>query len=162
MKRLQIATGGTVLVFGTLAAMAMSSPLYAGDSDDPSRITYARVYCTPDGDTHFQDVTVELHKNRIAPPAAPIYVGGNLPASSAYFAGFEPGWGARDLENRLNHPAPAAQFIMVLHGVFSITTTDGKTRQFRTGDAVRVEDASPCKGHITVVGDQPGFLMVAR
>jgi hypothetical protein len=26
----------------------------------------------------------------------------------------------------------------------------------------RVEDTSPCKGHITVVGDQPGMLMFAR
>ena len=47
-------------------------------------------------------------------------------------------------------------------GNVSITTTDGETRQFRTGDVVRVEDTSPCKGHITVVGDQPGFLMISR
>ena len=109
-ERLQVATIGTILVFGAFAGMAMLSPVYAGDSDDPSHFTYARVYCTPDGEMHFQNVTVELGQNRIAPPAAPIYVGGNLPASNAYFAGFEPGWGARDLENRLNHPAPAAQF----------------------------------------------------
>jgi len=120
MKRLQVATIGTILVFGAFAGMAMLSPVYAGDSDDPSHFTYARVYCTPDGETHFQNVTVELGQNRIAPPAAPIYVGGNLPASNAYFAGFEPGWGARDLENRLNHPAPAAQFVTVVHGAFSI------------------------------------------
>jgi hypothetical protein len=25
-----------------------------------------------------------------------------------------------------------------------------------------LEDTSPCKGHITVVGDQPGFLMFVR
>ena len=162
MKRLQVATIGTILVFGAFAGMGMLSPVYAGDSDDPSHFTYARVYCTPDRETHFQNVTVELGQNRIAPPAAPIYVGGNLPASNAYFAGFEPGWGARDLENRLNHPAPAAQFVTVVHGAFSITTTDGETRQFRTGDVIRVDDTLPCKGHITVVGDHPGFLMVTR
>ena len=67
-----------------------------------------------------------------------------------------------ELENRLNHPAPAAQFVVVLAGVFSVTTTDGQTRQFSPGDVVRVEDTAPCKGHITVVGDKPGYLMFAR
>jgi hypothetical protein len=162
MKRLQVATIGTVLVLGASVGMAMRPPAYAGDSDDPSRFTYTRVYCTPDEDTHFQDVTVELRKNNLAPPASPVYIGGSLPAAIAYFGGFEPGWGAHDLENRLNHPAPAPLFATILHGVFSVTTTDGETRQFRTGDVVRVEDISPCKGHITVVGDQPGFLMISR
>jgi hypothetical protein len=160
MKHFQVAAISAVLAFN--AGMAIRSPVFAGDSDDPSRFTYGRLFCTSDGDTHFENVTVELSKNRIAPPAAPIYVGGNLPASGVYFSGFEPGWGAPDLENRLNHPAPAVQFVTVLHGVFSITTTDGETRQFRTGDVLRVEDTSPCKGHITVVGDQPGYLMVTR
>jgi len=160
MRHLQVAAIGTVLVFN--AGTAMRSAVIAGDSGNPSRFTYARLYCTSDGDTHFENVTVELSKNRIAPPAAPIYVGGNLAASGVYFSGFEPGWGAPDLENRLNHPAPAAQFVTVLHGVFSVTSTDGETRQFRTGDVLRVEDTSPCKGHITVVGDQGGYLMVTR
>jgi len=30
------------------------------------------------------------------------------------------------------------------------------------GDVVRVEDTAPCKGHITVVGDKPVYLMLAR
>jgi uncharacterized cupin superfamily protein len=54
------------------------------------------------------------------------------------------------------------QFLTVLRGVFSITSTDGETRQFHAGEVLRLEDTSPCKGHITVVGDQPGFLMFAR
>jgi hypothetical protein len=40
--------------------------------------------------------------------------------------------------------------------------TDGETRQLRPGNVFRLEDTSPCKGHITVVGDQPGFLMFVR
>ena len=160
MKHFRVAAVSAVLALN--AGLAMRSAVIAADSGDPSRFTYGRLYCTSDGDTHFENVTVELSKNRIAPPAAPIYVGGNLPASGVYFSGFEPGWGAPDLENRLNHPAPAAQFVTVLRGVFSITATDGETRQLRIGDVLRVEDTSPCKGHITVVGDHGGYLMVTR
>ncbi len=129
---------------------------------DPSRLTYARLYCTPDGNSHFDTVTVELPKVDFAPPAAPINIGGHVPASTAFFGGFEAGWGKRDLENRLYHPAPAAQFIVVLDGVFSITATDGETRTFRPGDVFRVEDTPPCKGHITVVGDKPGYFLFTR
>jgi uncharacterized cupin superfamily protein len=50
----------------------------------------------------------------------------------------------------------------VLEGVFSVTATDGETRRFRPGDVFRLEDTPPCKGHITVVGDTPGYLMFAR
>jgi hypothetical protein len=149
-------------VFVLIVLSGCSAVSRGQGSHDPSRFTYTRVYCTTDGDTHFQNVTVELRKISFAPPAPPIYIGGNLPASSAFFGGFDAGWGAHDLENRLNHPAPAVQFVTVLEGVFSITTTDGETRRFRAGDVFRVEDTSPCKGHIAVVGDKPVFPMFAR
>ena len=50
---------------------------------------------------------------------------------------------------------PAVQFLTVLRA-FSITATDGETRQLHAGEVLRLEDTSPCKGHITVAGDQPG------
>jgi hypothetical protein len=134
----------------------------AEGSDDPSRFAYPRLYCTADGESHFQNVTVELPKVDFAPPADPIHIGGNIAASSAFFGGFEAGWGKDDLKSRLYHPAPAAQFIVVLQGDFWITATDGETRRFRRGDVFRVEDILPCKGHITVVGDEPGFFLFAR
>ncbi len=131
-------------------------------SHDPSRFIYARLYCTPDGNSHFESVTGELRKTNFAPPAAPLYIGDNVPASTAFFGGFDAGWGVHDRESRLYHPAPAVQFIIVLDGVFSITATDGETRRFRPGDVLRLEDTPPCKGHITVVGDKPGFFMFVR
>jgi hypothetical protein len=131
-------------------------------SQDPSRITYPLLYCTPDAHSHFRDVTVELPSIDFAPPAAPIHIGGTLPASSVFFGGFESYWGAEDAESGLYHPAPAAQFIVVLQGDFTITATDGETRRFGPGAVFRVEDVLPCKGHITVVSDQPGFFLFAR
>ncbi len=134
----------------------------AEDTSDPSRLTYARLYCTADGNSHFDNVTVDLPASNFAPPAAPIHIGGKVPTSTAFFGGFEARWGARDLENHLYHPAPAAQFVVILEGVFSITTTDGETRQFHPGSVIRLEDTAPCREHITVVGDKPGYFMFAR
>jgi hypothetical protein len=71
-----------------------------------------------DGNTHFEDVTVELRKTNFAPPAPPIHIGSDFAASRAFFGGFDAGWGAQDLENRLNHPTPAVQFGIVLQGSF--------------------------------------------
>lgn len=131
-------------------------------SHDPSRFTYPRLFCTSDGNSHFQDVAVELPKSDFAPPAAPIHIGGNVVASSAFFGGFEAGWGAHDVDSSLYRPAPAVQFIGVLRGNSSVIATDGAARQFRPSDVLRVKDTPPCKGRITVMGDEPGFLLFAR
>jgi hypothetical protein len=143
-----------------LGASAISSSAKA--EDDTSRFTYVRLHCTPDNQSHFSDVTVDLAKENFAPPASPIAIGGNKPTSRAFIAGFGAHWGAADLQNHLNHPTPAVQLFTVLRGVFSITASDGETRQLHAGDLVLLEDITPCKGHITVVGDQPGFLFFAR
>lgn len=152
----------TTPAFAQAGKSAASATQTAASSHDPSRFTYSRLFCTPDGNSHFDTVTVELPKVDFAPPASPIHIGGKAPASSAFFGGFEAHWGAQDLENHLYHPAPAAQFIVVLEGDFSIIATDGETKHFRPGDVFRVEDTPPCKGHITIVGDKPGFFLFAR
>src|SRR5437667_2429589 len=149
--------------YGVNDAGAPRSGASRRNRHNPGRpVSYTRIYCTPDTETHFENVTVDLSKTNVAPPAAPVYAGGNRPVSSALFVGAEAYWGTHDLENRLSHPAPAAQFVVVLAGVCSVTTTDGETRRFSPGDVVRVEDTLPCKGHITVVGDKPGLVMFAR
>jgi hypothetical protein len=130
--------------------------------NDASKFSYVRLYCSPDYETHFADLTAELAEQNFAPPAAPIYIGGNHPSSSVIFAGFGPHWGAADLVNHLYHPTPAIQFLAVAQGVFSITATDGETRRLHAGDVLHLEDVAPCKGHITVVGDTVGFLVFAR
>ena len=58
------------VVFG-LIVLSGSTASRGEESRDPSHFTYARLYCAPDGNTHFQDVTVELRKTDFAPPAPP-------------------------------------------------------------------------------------------
>jgi hypothetical protein len=150
----------TLLSVAALGVGVTGSPARA--EDDASRFTYVRLHCTPDNQSHFSDVTIELAKQNFAPPAAPIAIGGDKPTSRAFIAGFGAHWGAADLQTHLNHPTPAVQLFTVLRGAFSITVTDGETRQLHAGDVVLLEDITPCRGHITVVGDQPGFLLFAR
>ena len=80
-----------VLVLGLLISSGHAAVSRGESSRDASRFTYTRLYCSPEGGTHFQDVTVELRKISFAPPAAPIYIGGDVPASSAFFGGFDAG-----------------------------------------------------------------------
>jgi hypothetical protein len=129
---------------------------------DASHFTYTRLYCTPDNESHFGELTVNLASQNFAPPASPLHIGGNQQASTLFFGGFEAHWGAADLTNHLYHPTPAVQSFTVAEGVFSITTTDGEMRQLRAGAVVQLEDVAPCKGHITVVGETTGFLLFAR
>jgi hypothetical protein len=120
-------------------------------SSSPSRFTYTRIYCTPDTETHFENVTIELATIAAAPPAPPMYIiTGGLPAACLNFAVFEPRWGTQDLAKGVYHPAPGAQFTTVLDGLMSITTSNRETRRFRVGDVIRVEDTAPCRGHISV------------
>jgi hypothetical protein len=89
MNRIGFLTIICTLAFAAFAAMAMPSSAYAEDAADPSHFTYARLYCTPDGESHFQNATVELRQMNFAPPASPINIGGNSAAASAFFAGFD-------------------------------------------------------------------------
>ncbi len=146
----------------SLTARAEEASTKMQSQNDASRFSYVRLYCSPDHETHFADVTAELAEQNFAPPAAPISIGGSQPSSSLFFAGFGPHWGAADLVNHLYHPTPAIQFLAVAQGVFAITATDGETRRLHAGDVVHLEDAAPCKGHITVVGDTTGFLVFSR
>jgi hypothetical protein len=150
----------TILAVVALGVSVISSTAKA--EDDASRFTYVRLHCTADNQSHLTDVTIELAEENFAPPAAPISIGGNKPTSRALIARFGAHWGAPDLQTHLNHPTPAVQLFTVLRRVFSITVTDGETRQLHAGDMVLLEDITPCRGHITVVGDKPGFLLFAR
>src|SRR5262249_18271867 len=110
----------TFVSFALAAFAGYPIPSRGEDSPDPSRFTYARLYCGADGNTHFQNVTADLRKTDFAPPAPPVHIGTDFPASRAFVGGFDAKWGAHDLETRLNHPTPAIQFGIVLQGIFSI------------------------------------------
>ena len=119
---------------------------------EPARFSYVRLYCTPDNESRFETVTLQLA--RIDGAAGTAVFAGGRDATRMLFTGFDPRWGAADLASRKFHPAPAAQWVIYLGGTMTITTSDNASRRFAAGDVLRVEDVAPCRGHISVVGDE--------
>jgi hypothetical protein len=128
----------------------------------PLEITYAQVYATPDGETHFKDVTVPLASAVTAPPAQPIAQSSAQPASTIRHAAFPAGWGVSDRDRNTFHNASERRFISVRKGVLWIKVSDGETREFHAGDVIEVLDVAPAKGHITWVGGEPAIALFSN
>lgn len=123
-------------------------------SPNLARVTYHRIYTDAQGDSHLDTVTVEQQLMTAAPPAPPLYVSADRPASKYLFYTFEPGW-VGDL-----HPAPTRQFLALLSGAVEAETTDGTVRRFGPGDLVLLEDTAG-RGHRTRnVGDGYATFLV--
>ena len=98
---------------------------------------YTRIYADADGESHFEDVEVEMK-------SAPYNTG----AISEMFA-------ARGVMFRVSpdyfvdwHNAPRRQFVVNVTGTLEVTVSDGTTRRFGPGTVLLAEDASG-KGHIS-------------
>ena len=154
-------TLGCFIAVVFLASCGTTGQRPATQSPEPSKFSYVRIYCTPDNESHFESVTTDLARVDAAPPAQPFFAKGSS-ATRVAFAAFEAGWGSQDEKTEKFHPAPAAQYVVYLSGQMSITTSDGQTRRFGSGDVLRVEDVAPCKGHISEVGTDPVRTMVVR
>jgi hypothetical protein len=66
---------GALMISSVVAIGVSVISSTAKAEDDASRFTYVRLHCTPDNQSHFQDVTIELAQENFAPPAAPIAIG---------------------------------------------------------------------------------------
>jgi hypothetical protein len=121
----------------------------SGNPPGAQSLRYVRVHDGNDGETHFEDVDVELEFAPFAPPAPPIAVSDSLPASAVVFFGGPENWFG-DF-----HPTPHRQFCMICEGQVELQTTDGETRRFSPGDLLLLDDLSG-RGHISrVVGPNP-------
>ena len=60
---------GALMVSSVVALGVSVISSTAKAEDDASRYTYVRLHCTPDNQSHFTDVTIELAKENFAPPS---------------------------------------------------------------------------------------------
>jgi len=112
-------------------------------------VKYTRIYAGPDGESHFEDLDIELQEVAYAPPAPPFSVSDATPASAVAMTTLPPGWYGDW------HPTPRLQWWFQLGGELEVQTSDGDTRHFASGAIVRVEDTTG-RGHTTrVVSDEP-------
>jgi len=118
--------------------------------------SYARLYSDDAGESHFEDVAIDLVSTDYAPPAPPLEL--SVPTSAAQF-GFmkaEAGWSSDW------HPSPGRNMFIVLSGEWEVTASDGETRRFGIGGILLVEDTSG-KGHKSrVVSDVESLAVMVQ
>ena len=105
-------------------------------TDAAVRLTYPRVYASPDGETHFQDVAVPMAPAVFVPGIPLVDVAAPDPVTALTFARVEAGY-TSDW-----HPPPRRQFVLIVAGGLELTVTDGEVRQFGPGDIFLVEDTA--------------------
>lgn len=101
---------------------------------------YARLYANDDGESHFDDIEIDLALTDYAPPAAPLSLSSFIRATQFRFMNAPAGWSSDW------HAALARSVFFVLSGEWEVTASDGESRFFPRGSVLLVEDTQG-KGH---------------
>jgi quercetin dioxygenase-like cupin family protein len=115
--------------------------------------TYTRLYSDDHGESHFEDVEINLTLTEYAPPAPPLELSASTPAQQFGFMQAPAGWSSDW------HPSAARNIFFVLTGEWEVTASDGETRRFSAGSVLLVEDTTG-KGHWSRVGSDSLAVMV--
>jgi len=117
---------------------------------------YLRVYTDQHGESHVEDIAVEMSLTEFAPPAPPVDLSAGTPSMNVLFLGFPLGWDSPP------HPAPRRQFAFVLAGEIEGAVSDGAVRRVGPGSVILLEDTWG-KGHRTRnVGNEPALLAIVQ
>ena len=119
------------------------------------RVSYVRLFADEQGESHFEEVDVELEAVDFAPPAPPLHVASLFPAARCGFVGAPADW-----DGQVPHPAPRRQLFCNLRGEYEVTASDGVTRCFPAGSVLLLEDTTG-KGHATRITGDEDVLLVA-
>jgi hypothetical protein len=123
--------------------------------------TYPQVYCSADGETHLQDVTVPL---TLVPSASdivdPTFRSTINPEKTSQWVVFPKGWGLDEFRRGVFHPyAGPKRFVSVREGTVTIRVTDGEERTFKKGDIFEAADLARCKGRLSKSEDGVVLLL---
>lgn len=106
----------------------------------PSPIKCTRLFSDGIGESHFEDIEIDMSSIQYAPPAPPLDISEPTDATRFFWLRFPKDW----LDAA--HPSPRRQLFVVLEGVVEGWTSTGETRTFRAGDRLLMEDVTG-KGH---------------
>ena len=102
-----------------------------------------RIYATPDGESHFEEVDVATTLTPLFPNEAPLELSAYYPASRVRFVHIPAG-----MREAGFHTPPGRLLAIWLDGYVEFETSDGQVRRITAGKAVLVEDTHG-KGHIS-------------
>lgn len=108
-----------------------------------ARVKCLRIYATPDGESHFDEVEILTKNLSVHPDATPFDVSASYPASRVRFTRIPPGMSQVDW-----HTVPDRVLTVRLDGSVEYETSDGEVRKVAAGGFVLVEDTHG-KGHLS-------------
>jgi quercetin dioxygenase-like cupin family protein len=123
------------------------------------KLKYVKILADDSGETHFEDEELVMTEASYAPPAPPVWVGPQGKATGVTIVAFPPGWYG-DF-----HPAPKAQWMMIMTGAIEVEVSDGEKRTFTAGtaDSFAYLDDKGSKGHISrALGDELSIIAVTE
>jgi hypothetical protein len=116
-----------------------------------------RLYSDAAGESHFEQVDLNLTLREFAPPATPLRVSDPQPAQNYVIIEVDAEWGGA-----VPHPSPARMMAFSLSGCTRVTVSSGESRTFVAGDCLLHDDTSG-KGHSTeVISDLPARWVFIR
>ncbi len=119
------------------------------------KVKYVRIYADESGESHFEDMEIELTFVDFAPPAAPLARGPFLPAAQMQWLAAPTGW-----PSDVPHPPPNRPVFVVTQGELELTTSGGEARRFPTGAEVLLEDTSGKRHRSEVASDVDVLALV--
>jgi quercetin dioxygenase-like cupin family protein len=107
-----------------------------------------KLYADEAGESHWEDVAVELEEKVFAPPARDIEISEPEPAKQMVFLRLRAGW------DEPIHPTPVRQTLICTAGTVRVTASDGTARDIGRGDVWHMADLDGKGHHTRVIGDE--------
>ena len=121
----------------------------------PIVASYVRLFADAAGESHFEDLEVDLVETDFAPPAGPLFIGQFASSSASYWIGAYPNWDGEE-----PHPTPQRQILVTVRGEYEVSASDGETRRFPVGSVLLLEDTFG-EGHTTRMTSEETTLVFA-
>ena len=102
-----------------------------------------RIYATPDGESHIDEIDIPTSKSPILPDIAPFEISARYPAAHVRFTRIPAA-----MREVGYHTVPERTLTVRVDGSVEYETSDGEVRHVQAGSFVLVEDTHG-KGHIS-------------
>ncbi len=116
-------------------------------------MNYTRLYADSDGETHFEDVEVELAEGKVVSGGAPAQLSNPQPTTDSFFSNYY-----SEFFNDF-HSTPRKQWFVLLSGMWEFGTSDGEVLRFGPGGVVLLDDMDS-KGHTGRVIEPSNVMFV--